>query len=143
PSPVWLAAISRRTRYCVKFSRRDCDSVSTFGFSMTGGHGPIKPCHVSRISCRRRGQSAADRRGVPSLNSSGERYGPNFSANSGGGWKNGAIVRHAAVGSSAATGGLPQVTIHKPAKATRRRRFADPLTAHFPSFGAGLRRVYS
>src|SRR5205814_9946678 len=41
---------------------------------------------------RRRGQSAADFTSVPSLNRSGERYAPNWPANSDGGWKNGAMI---------------------------------------------------
>src|SRR6266513_517466 len=78
----------------MKFSRRVSESTSSFGRSITGGHGPINSFHSRRISVRRRGQAAADFTGVPSLKRSGERYAPNWPANSDGGWKNGAMISH-------------------------------------------------
>src|SRR5262245_32775430 len=69
-------------------SRRSVFTVSTRGFSISAGQGPIVLFHVVRISVRRRDQSSAVFTGLPSLNKSGERNLPRSPRYFSGGWKN-------------------------------------------------------
>ena len=79
--------------------REMCVAAAALGCRLTQAYVMLdrylaSPTATSLIP-RRRGQSVADRTRVPSWNSSGERYEPSLPASSGGGWRNGAIVRAA------------------------------------------------